>query len=70
MKGRNLPTKQHTHTHIDKIRFIIYDYSTPCFGRFCDKHQGVIQNVNNMQTTAHPDDGRKSDQNVSVNSNT
>ena len=29
--------------HVDKICFIIYCYSPTCFGRFCDHHQGVIQ---------------------------
>ena len=40
-------TNQQMHT--DKICFIIYYYSSTCFGRFCEHYQGVTQEYKNIQ---------------------
>jgi len=38
--------------HIDKICFTIYYYLPTFFGRFCDHHQGVIQELKQLLTTS------------------
>jgi len=43
-------TSQQMHT--DKICFTIYYYSSTCFGRFCDHHQGVTQKYKKYTTIA------------------
>ena len=43
-------TSQQMHT--DRLCFIIYYYSSTCFGRFCDHHQGVTQKYKKYTTIA------------------